>query len=138
MQEGYLSYPRTETDQFPEGFDTRSLIEMQTPHHLWGEYASRLLNGDIYQCAPFIYLFISVHPCCQPRAHRSFVVATRRTQPHGRWAHRHPRGGGHDDHAHPPIHPVKAATAQVRCVDGTSWGSLRSVRAQALDVDICG
>jgi hypothetical protein len=63
VQEGYLSYPRTETDQFPEGFDTRSLIEMQTPHHLWGEYAGRLLNGDIYQCAPNFAIHENVVRC---------------------------------------------------------------------------
>ena len=49
-QEGYLSYPRTETDQFPEGFDTRTLIEIQVPNATWGDYANRLLNDGIYQC----------------------------------------------------------------------------------------
>jgi hypothetical protein len=63
VQEGYLSYPRTETDQFPEGFDTRTLIEMQTPHNLWGEYAGRLLNGDVYQCAPLAAIHEYVVRC---------------------------------------------------------------------------
>ena len=45
-QRGYLSYPRTETDGFKEGFDLRSLIEAQRQDQRWSVYAQKLLNGD--------------------------------------------------------------------------------------------
>ncbi len=43
--QGLISYPRTETDSFADGFDFRSLIETQTPDPTWGEYARSLLDG---------------------------------------------------------------------------------------------
>ena len=44
-QEGYLSYPRTETDKFKEGFDLRGLIQAQTADGRWAAHANELLNG---------------------------------------------------------------------------------------------
>eukprot|EP00667_Euglena_gracilis_P005722 EG_transcript_5767 len=45
--EGFLSYPRTETDRFtmtdPE---LRALVEEQAGHGVWGPYAQRLLQGE--------------------------------------------------------------------------------------------
>jgi len=38
---GYISYPRTETDQFDKGIDLKKLIEKQVPDPAWGEYARR-------------------------------------------------------------------------------------------------
>jgi len=40
-QDGFLSYPRTETDQFDPKFDLMSLIEKQTVDRDWGEFATR-------------------------------------------------------------------------------------------------
>src|SRR4051812_48159687 len=40
---GLLSYPRTETDQFPAGFDFQGLIELQQANPVWGAYARALL-----------------------------------------------------------------------------------------------
>lgn len=37
--QGLISYPRTETDQYDESFDFRSLIEKQIPDPNWGQYA---------------------------------------------------------------------------------------------------
>lgn len=67
-QRGILSYPRTETDFFKEGFDIHILIQEQSSHNVWGAYANDLLNLNKF---------------C------------------------HPKNGGHDDQAHPPIHPTK-------------------------------
>lgn len=36
---GYISYPRTETDQFDKGIDLKKLIEKQIPDRDWGGYA---------------------------------------------------------------------------------------------------
>jgi DNA topoisomerase III len=40
---GFISYPRTETDQFPKEFDFRLLIEKQAQGNPWGPYAQQLL-----------------------------------------------------------------------------------------------
>jgi DNA topoisomerase-3 len=67
-QRGILSYPRTETDFFKEGFDLTILVEEHRSHSIWGAFASDLLDNNKFT-----------------------------------W----PRNGGHDDQAHPPIHPTR-------------------------------
>jgi DNA topoisomerase-3 len=42
---GFISYPRTETDQFDKGIDLKKLIEKQLPDQRWGAYAQGLLDG---------------------------------------------------------------------------------------------
>ncbi|TGZ83263.1 DNA topoisomerase III [Ascodesmis nigricans] len=42
---GFISYPRTETDQFDPGMDLRALCEKQTQSPTWGPFAQNLLNG---------------------------------------------------------------------------------------------
>lgn len=44
-QQGWISYPRTETDQFPRDFDLHGLIRKQTGDGNWGQYAQGLLDG---------------------------------------------------------------------------------------------
>lgn len=39
-EKGYISYPRTETDMFVEGFDIQSLLKEQVDHPKWGNYIS--------------------------------------------------------------------------------------------------
>lgn len=46
---GFISYPRTETDQFPKDFDLQSLIRKQTQHPDWAQYAQGLLDGAFRQ-----------------------------------------------------------------------------------------
>lgn len=36
---GYISYPRTETDQFDKAIDLKKLVEKQFPDSSWGQYA---------------------------------------------------------------------------------------------------
>ena len=48
-QKGWISYPRTETDQFEKGVDLRKIIEKQTQDRAWGSYAQGLLNGNFKQ-----------------------------------------------------------------------------------------
>lgn len=36
---GFISYPRTETDQFDNEIDLKKLVEKQYPSEAWGEYA---------------------------------------------------------------------------------------------------
>ena len=42
---GIISYPRTETESYPPGFDLRGIIELQQSHNDWGNYAKKLLEG---------------------------------------------------------------------------------------------
>ncbi|KPI41916.1 DNA topoisomerase 3 [Cyphellophora attinorum] len=44
-QKGWISYPRTETDQFSRDFDLQSFIRKQIPDSNWGAYAQQLING---------------------------------------------------------------------------------------------
>ncbi|RKP36084.1 DNA topoisomerase [Dimargaris cristalligena] len=44
--QGFISYPRTETDQFSSDFPLRPLVEKQTNAPDWGNYATRLLEGE--------------------------------------------------------------------------------------------
>ncbi|ETI22040.1 hypothetical protein G647_06111 [Cladophialophora carrionii CBS 160.54] len=44
-QKGFISYPRTETDQFPQGFDFNAIIQRQTQGNPWAQFAQHLVNG---------------------------------------------------------------------------------------------
>ncbi|EKX73240.1 DNA topoisomerase III, putative [Theileria equi strain WA] len=47
---GFISYPRTETNIFPQSIDLMSLINSLSNHPTFGEYAKRLVDGDF--CVP--------------------------------------------------------------------------------------
>lgn len=79
-QRGIVSYPRTETDYFKDGFELLPIIEEHSQHELWGSYVRELLSNTNQTQNPYVNRF--------------------------QW----PKNGGHDDQAHPPIHPTK-------CVD---------------------
>ncbi|GLI73749.1 DNA topoisomerase [Penicillium ochrochloron] len=42
---GFISYPRTETDQFDKAIDLKKLVEKQFPDNQWGQYAKDLIDG---------------------------------------------------------------------------------------------
>ena len=42
--QGYISYPRTETNIFPSSLDLNSLIQLQTVDGNWGQFAANLLT----------------------------------------------------------------------------------------------
>lgn len=42
---GYISYPRTETDQFDAGIDLHAIITKQTEDDRWGPFAQGLIDG---------------------------------------------------------------------------------------------
>jgi DNA topoisomerase-3 len=44
-QKGWISYPRTETDQFDQGMDLRGLVQKQTQGGRWADYATALVEG---------------------------------------------------------------------------------------------
>ncbi|KAI9806271.1 MAG: hypothetical protein M1825_006386 [Sarcosagium campestre] len=43
---GFISYPRTETDQFDKGMDLKKLVEKQIIDDRWGGFARELLDGN--------------------------------------------------------------------------------------------
>ncbi|SCU96697.1 LAFA_0G07624g1_1 [Lachancea sp. 'fantastica'] len=49
-QKGYISYPRTETDSFPQAMDLRALVQQQTSDSRWGSYAGNLLSDQGSNC----------------------------------------------------------------------------------------
>lgn len=59
---GYISYPRTETSQFPRDFDFNTLIQHQINHSKWGSYAQKLLNSSLSN---------DMTVFCQPRQGKS-------------------------------------------------------------------
>jgi DNA topoisomerase-3 len=42
---GWISYPRTETDQYDRGMNLQALVEKQTQDARWGGFATNLMNG---------------------------------------------------------------------------------------------
>ncbi|XP_014554235.1 hypothetical protein COCVIDRAFT_28628 [Bipolaris victoriae FI3] len=46
---GWISYPRTETDQFDRGMDLKTLVGRQTQDGRWGPFAQNLMNGGFQQ-----------------------------------------------------------------------------------------
>ncbi|KAF1924014.1 DNA topoisomerase III [Didymella exigua CBS 183.55] len=46
---GWISYPRTETDQFDRGMDLRSIVFRQIQDSRWGPFAQGLMNGGFNQ-----------------------------------------------------------------------------------------
>lgn len=45
--EGYISYPRTETDRFDKNFNFKNLLEAQTSDARWGNMCEKLLSEGI-------------------------------------------------------------------------------------------
>ncbi|ESO91570.1 hypothetical protein LOTGIDRAFT_217319 [Lottia gigantea] len=45
--QGYISYPRTETTQYPENFDLKGVLRQQQSSPNWGDYVSKLLSEGI-------------------------------------------------------------------------------------------
>lgn len=46
---GFISYPRTETDQFDKGMNLRELVRKQTQDNRWGQFAQDLVDNSFQQ-----------------------------------------------------------------------------------------
>ncbi|RPB11715.1 DNA topoisomerase [Morchella conica CCBAS932] len=46
---GFISYPRTETDQFDKAIDLRALVDKQIQSESWGQFAQGLMDGGFSQ-----------------------------------------------------------------------------------------
>lgn len=42
--QGFISYPRTETNMFSSEIDLKPLVEMQTGHQAWGAFAQKVMQ----------------------------------------------------------------------------------------------
>ncbi|KAJ9127198.1 hypothetical protein QFC24_001436, partial [Naganishia onofrii] len=67
-QQGFLSYPRTETDQFDKDFDFNHLIQKQHVDPDWGAFAQRLTSGG-FQRPRNGQKNDKAHPPIHPTAH---------------------------------------------------------------------
>lgn len=47
-QKGFISYPRTETDQFDLGMNLRALVEKQTQSNTWGQFAQGSVSSSVH------------------------------------------------------------------------------------------
>ncbi|KAI1331258.1 DNA topoisomerase [Xylariaceae sp. FL0255] len=47
--QGFISYPRTETDRFDPAMNLRSLVQKQTQSQAWGGFAQSLVDGGFQQ-----------------------------------------------------------------------------------------
>eukprot|EP01084_Bolivina_argentea_P022072 41004_1 len=48
-QRGFISYPRTETNKFPNGLNLRNLVQQHRNSNEWGDYVGRLLEQNGYR-----------------------------------------------------------------------------------------
>ncbi|KAH8916977.1 prokaryotic type I DNA topoisomerase, partial [Atractiella rhizophila] len=69
-QKGYVSYPRTETDQFDPQFNFMELIEKQTVDEAWGQFATMLKDGG-YERPKNGSKNDKAHPPIHPTSHVS-------------------------------------------------------------------
>ncbi|EJU05529.1 prokaryotic type I DNA topoisomerase [Dacryopinax primogenitus] len=70
---GFLSYPRTETDQFDPDFDFMTLIQKQTTDPAWGQFAQSLANGG-FNAPRKGKKNDKAHPPIHPTAHVTNLV----------------------------------------------------------------
>ncbi|KAH7920702.1 prokaryotic type I DNA topoisomerase [Leucogyrophana mollusca] len=94
-QQGFLSYPRTETDQYDPQFDFMTLIGKQTVDPAWGGFATTSV--------PLPLPVVNALLCC---GSTNWNLTYRRLQGGG---FNTPRKGKNNDKAHPPIHPTAHA-----------------------------
>lgn len=95
-QKGFISYPRTETDQFDKGMDLRALIAKQVSDDQWGTYAQSLLspippatsagfqqprngrNNDKAHPPIHPIAHVTRSACASPQEHKVYEFVTRR------------------------------------------------------------
>ncbi|KAI9507464.1 DNA topoisomerase [Russula earlei] len=73
-QQGFLSYPRTETDQYDPQFDFASLIGKQVVDPVWGAFASNLQDGGGFSQPRRGKNNDQAHPPIHPTAHAGNLV----------------------------------------------------------------
>lgn len=57
--QGYISYPRTETTQYPTNFDFKEVLQQQSKSPSWGEFVRDLLKGDMQKPRNGVVSFFS-------------------------------------------------------------------------------
>jgi DNA topoisomerase III len=48
---GYISYPRTETNRFSNTFNLKSIAKKQEGSSVWGDFAKKVVSGELYSGA---------------------------------------------------------------------------------------
>jgi DNA topoisomerase-3 len=65
-QKGFISYPRTETDRFPDSFNFHENIALFYNHETFGPYARELIEGDGFRKPPGGHRDDKAHPPIYP------------------------------------------------------------------------
>lgn len=86
--QGYISYPRTETNIFPNDFNLSNLVQLQIEDNNWGG----MYFYFFFSCRKIMYLIFFFY--------LDFAQTVLNNGPN-------PRQGKKSDQAHPPIHPTK-------------------------------
>ena len=47
-----MTYPRTESTQYPASFDVRGALQAQSGHQDWGAYVQVRLGLEVERCVP--------------------------------------------------------------------------------------
>lgn len=68
-QQSFISYPRTETDQFSDDMDLMPLLAKQKLNEQWGDYATTLVDGDAFSPPRKGNKNDKAHPPIHPIAH---------------------------------------------------------------------
>lgn len=112
-QAGFVSYPRTETDMFDPGYDLRAMVRTQADSGApWAAFAQRLDTTPLFRWprpgegseGEGREESASDSPALRAGpALPSVMDVVTYAAPGSSLA-----AGGHDDKAHPPIHPTKA------------------------------
>jgi len=96
---GIISYPRTETNIFPNGLDLRPLVQQHTQDTNWGGMLGSEGSRVEYSLHfNYNYFLCSRMSLCLDFARRVLTEGP------------NPRNGKKSDQAHPPIHPTKHET----------------------------
>ena len=77
-QKGFLSYPRTETDQYDKDFDFKPLIEKQIQDNNWGGFAQRFVSVVIFALSTILQLTRNLFLSPDFRTESSNVLETER------------------------------------------------------------
>lgn len=94
--QGFISYPRTETNIFPHNINLYNLVELHTGDNRWGR--KLLMEYFVYRLMMFSFdknIFNSSILFILEFAVRVLQEGV------------NPRQGKKSDQAHPPIHPIK-------------------------------
>ncbi|KAG5528712.1 hypothetical protein RHGRI_029395 [Rhododendron griersonianum] len=111
-QAGFISYPRTETDCFSPRTDLRVSNFICTLANILNFLAIQKLLMPLNNQDSALRFELAIVQ--EQQGHPVWGSYAQRLLDPGEGLWRNPSGGGHDDKAHPPIHPTKFSSGESR------------------------